>query len=76
MVSEINLEKVKPTPWPTLVPLWVISSIAMLLVGAVAVAVTLTLGPKYHMNWLGETSISVQHNPLASQGIHIRPQQS
>ena len=75
-MTKHSLENLRPTPWLTLIPLWVISSVVMLLLGAVAIAVTFTLGPKYHMNWLGEPSISVEHEPLASHGIHGPSQQS
>ena len=72
---KLTLENLRPTPWLTLIPLWVISGVVTSILAVVAVSVTLTLGPKYHMNWLGESSISVQDQPLASQGIHSRPEQ-
>ena len=73
-MTETRLERVlhKPNPWITLIPLWILSSVTMLIIGAVAILITATAAPKYHMTWSGEPILLVSKAPPQSQHPHAR----
>ena len=58
-MTERPLDKIatRPNPLITLIPLWVIGTVVMLVIGAVAVCVTASLGSTYHMTWDGKPDL-------------------
>jgi hypothetical protein len=67
-MTENDVERMirRPNPWITLIPLWIIGSAVMAVVGLVSVLITATASDTYHMTWYGEPV-------LLAAGEHAQP---